>query len=175
VNEAGKMVDIEATDSTLDKVVAGNWKYMPSWTPAKQRGHNVPQWFLLPVISAEPEEFYNYLTDNMVIPSQAQRQGIDGHFFVSFKAHDDGQISDIKIVKDLGADYGAETSRVLNETPPDVVKSLIALTGAHNFTAVFRFELVPGEYTNELSYPSITPDQYILGELSISALKRKKK
>jgi hypothetical protein len=174
VDEQGKMTDIEATDSTLNKVIAGDWKYMPPWKPAMQRGHPVPQWFLLPVIAAEPEEFYKYLTDNMIVPPQAQREGIDGHFFVSFRAHDDGKITDIKTVKGLGADYDVETSRVISGTPPDVVKSLISLTGAHNFTAVFRFELFPGEYANELSYPEITPDQYVLGELSISALRRKK-
>lgn len=63
------------------------------------------------------QEWVNYLNQNLTYPVDAHRMGIQGRVFVQFIVEKDGSLSDIKVVKGIGAGCDEETVRVLKEGP----------------------------------------------------------
>ncbi|GJM59633.1 TonB family protein [Persicobacter diffluens] len=61
--------------------------------------------------------FYKYVSKNMNYPSQAKRQGISGKVFVQFVVDRDGSISNVEIMKGIGAGCDEEAKRVLANSP----------------------------------------------------------
>jgi periplasmic protein TonB len=69
--------------------------------------------------SATPEggmdAFYKYLGKTLKYPSQARRMGVEGKVYVQFIVERDGNLTDIKIVKGIGAGCDEEAERVVKE------------------------------------------------------------
>lgn len=69
--------------------------------------------------NAEPEggmeAFYKYLGKALKYPSQAKRMGVEGKVYVQFVVEKDGSLTDIKIVKGIGAGCDEEAGRVVTE------------------------------------------------------------
>jgi protein TonB len=69
--------------------------------------------------SAEPEggmnAFYQYLSKTLKYPSQARRMSIEGKVYVQFVVERDGSLTDIKVVKGIGAGCDEEAERVVKE------------------------------------------------------------
>ena len=61
--------------------------------------------------------FAKYLKKNLKYPRQAQRMGIEGRVFVQFVVEKDGVLTDIKVVKGIGAGCDEEAARVIRNTP----------------------------------------------------------
>lgn len=61
--------------------------------------------------------FYGYLKKEMKYPRQAQRMGIEGRVFVQFVVERDGTLTDIQVVKGIGAGCDEEAVRVLKKSP----------------------------------------------------------
>lgn len=61
--------------------------------------------------------FYGYLKKEMKYPRQAQRMGIEGRVFVQFVVERDGTLTDIHVVKGIGAGCDEEAVRVLKNSP----------------------------------------------------------
>ncbi len=61
--------------------------------------------------------FYQYLKKEIKYPRQAQRMGIEGRVFVQFIVERDGTLTDIKVVKGIGAGCDEEAVRVLQNSP----------------------------------------------------------
>ncbi|MCD9574211.1 energy transducer TonB [Flavobacterium soyae] len=59
--------------------------------------------------------FDKFVEKNFKIPKENLE--LKGKIFVTFVVEKDGSLSDIKILKDLGSDTGAETIRVLKLSP----------------------------------------------------------
>jgi hypothetical protein len=91
--------------------------------------------------SSEPEEFYSYISETVMIPRTANNAKADGKFFVTFKASADGVITDINIPKKLGAGYDQEATKAIAATPHDIVTSLVTKTGATDFVIPIRFNV----------------------------------
>lgn len=62
--------------------------------------------------------FYKYVGDKMKYPAQARRMGIEGKVFVQFVVGKDGSISEVTVVKGIGAGCDEEAIRVLQSAPP---------------------------------------------------------
>ncbi|MDH5476426.1 MAG: energy transducer TonB [Cyclobacteriaceae bacterium] len=62
--------------------------------------------------------FAKFLQKNVVYPSQARRMGVEGKVYVQFVVGIDGTLSDIKILKGLGAGCDEESIRVMKKSPP---------------------------------------------------------
>lgn len=62
--------------------------------------------------------FAKYLQSNVVYPHQARRMGVEGKVFVQFIVGKDGSLSDIKVLKGLGAGCDEEAIRVMKKSPP---------------------------------------------------------
>ena len=63
------------------------------------------------------QAFYTYLSKELKYPRQAQRMGIEGRVFVQFVVEKNGTLTDIKMVKGIGAGCDEEAVRVLKNSP----------------------------------------------------------
>lgn len=72
--------------------------------------------------NAEPmggmPSFYKYLRDNMKYPAVARRTGVEGKVLVSFIVGKDGAISEVSVLKGIGAGCDEEAIRVMANAPP---------------------------------------------------------
>jgi len=63
------------------------------------------------------QAFYRYVSQKINYPQQAVRQGVEGKVFVSFIVNTDGSLTDIQILKGIGAGCDEEALRVLKQAP----------------------------------------------------------
>ena len=61
--------------------------------------------------------FYKYLSKNLQYPAQARRMGIEGRVFMVFVVEKDGSLTDIQVLKGIGAGCDEESVRVLKDAP----------------------------------------------------------
>lgn len=61
--------------------------------------------------------FYKFVQKKMKYPSQARRMGIEGKVFVQFVVDTDGSLSDVKVIRGIGAGCDEEAIRVLKMAP----------------------------------------------------------
>ena len=61
--------------------------------------------------------FYQYVQKNMKYPSQAQRMGLEGKVFVEFVVGKDGKITDVRVLRGIGAGCDEEAIKVLKNSP----------------------------------------------------------
>lgn len=61
--------------------------------------------------------FYKYVQKNMKYPSQAQRMGLEGKVFIEFVVGKDGRITDVKVLRGIGAGCDEEAIKVLKNSP----------------------------------------------------------
>lgn len=61
--------------------------------------------------------FYQYVADNLQYPEAARRLNISGMVFVQFVVEKDGHITDVKVVKGIGAGCDEEAVRVVSSAP----------------------------------------------------------
>ncbi len=77
--------------------------------------------FLIVEKEAEPvgglSTFYKLIYDNLKYPRQARRMGIEGKVYVQFIVERDGSLTDIQIMKGIGAGCNEETLRVFEKAP----------------------------------------------------------
>ena len=62
--------------------------------------------------------FYQYVRDNIKYPAQAKRMGIQGRVFVEFVISKDGSLTDVHVVKGIGAGCDEEAVRIVAGSPP---------------------------------------------------------
>ena len=116
-------------------------KSMPKWKPGTQRGNPVRVQFNLPVsfelerdvvveddeiflvVENEPEfsggkdSLYAYIARNIVYPEAAKKEKIEGQVYVSFIVEKNGQVSSVKLLRDIGGGCGEEAIRVVKSMP----------------------------------------------------------
>lgn len=61
--------------------------------------------------------FYAYVGKNMKYPAQARRMGIEGKVYITFVVGKDGALTDVKVLKGIGAGCDQEAIRVLSGAP----------------------------------------------------------
>ena len=61
--------------------------------------------------------FYSYLNKNLYYPAQARRMGIEGRVFMIFVVEKDGSLTDVSVLKGIGAGCDEESIRVLKNAP----------------------------------------------------------
>ena len=61
--------------------------------------------------------FYKFIQKKMKYPSQARKMGIEGKVFVQFVVDKDGSLTDINVIRGIGAGCDEEAIRVLKMAP----------------------------------------------------------
>lgn len=63
------------------------------------------------------QAFYQYVSDNLEYPARATRMNIEGRVFVQFVVEKDGALTDIQVVRGIGAGCDEEAIRVISGAP----------------------------------------------------------
>jgi len=61
--------------------------------------------------------FYEFVSKKMKYPSQARRMGIEGKVFIQFVVGKDGEITEVKVIRGVGAGCDEEAARVIKSSP----------------------------------------------------------
>ncbi len=87
--------------------------------PVKAEEEVIDDVFTVVEENAMPEggmpAFYKYLSKTLKYPSQARRMNVEGTVYVQFVIEKDGSLTDIKIIKSVGAGCDEEAGRVFRE------------------------------------------------------------
>ena len=103
-------------------VVLGEMEVMSMSTSEFMEEGEVPEEAIAPVES-DPEfpggidALYKFIQDNMHYPQLALENGIEGRVYVTFVVEEDGSISNVRVLRDIGGGCGAEAVRVVNMMP----------------------------------------------------------
>jgi TonB family protein len=63
------------------------------------------------------EAFYKFIAENLKYPDQARRMGIEGRVFAQFIVDTDGTLTDVQILKGIGAGCDEEVVKLLQRAP----------------------------------------------------------
>ena len=72
---------------------------------------------VLPTFRGGEVGFGNYLSRTLMYPYVAKQNNIQGRVIVSFVVEKNGQLTEIKILRDIGGGCGAEAARVIQQSP----------------------------------------------------------
>lgn len=61
--------------------------------------------------------FYQFVSKNLKYPAQARRLGIEGKVFVHFVVDTDGSLSNVRVVRGIGAGCDVEVERIIGLSP----------------------------------------------------------
>lgn len=86
--------------------------------PAEEKADEIHQFVQeMPSPVGGLSAFYKYLSKNLKYPAQARRIGIEGRVFLSFVVEKDGSLTDVSVMKGIGAGCDEESVRVLENAP----------------------------------------------------------
>ena len=71
----------------------------------------------LPSFPGGENERVKFLSNNLKVPSEGLKEGLEGTVYVTFVVKEDGSIKDVKILRGLGKTYDEEVLRVVNLMP----------------------------------------------------------
>ena len=71
----------------------------------------------MPSFEGGISEFYKFVGKHLKYPAQARRMGVEGKVYVHFVVSKEGSLSDIKVVKGIGAGCDEEVLRIINMSP----------------------------------------------------------
>ncbi len=116
--EIKEELDLVLTSESTDDFVIAD---VPIVTEFKKPVEKVDEIFTVVEDPATPiggyEEFYKFIAENVKYPRQAKRMGVQGKVFLQFVIDKDGSITDIQVLKGIGAGCDEEAVRVLSEAP----------------------------------------------------------
>jgi protein TonB len=106
--------DIEVTEETKMQVV--------EVIEAPKVEEHTDEIFSIVEFSAAPKEglaaFYQNIAENIKYPAMARRMRVEGKVFVEFVIGKDGQITDVIVIKGIGAGCDEEAVRIIQSSPP---------------------------------------------------------
>lgn len=71
----------------------------------------------LPSFPGGDSERVKFLSNNLKVPAEGLKEGLEGTVYVTFVVKEDGSITDAKILRGFGKSYDEEVLRVLNMMP----------------------------------------------------------
>jgi TonB family protein len=140
VNEKGfteQVKVIQLADPELDAEAVRVISESPQWKPGTNDGKPVKVGFTIPVKfslaeddstflvveempkfnGGNPDNFRQYIAENLRYPEEAKKQNITGKVFVSFVVGSDGNVRDVKIVRGVHPLLDEECLRVVSSSP----------------------------------------------------------
>jgi protein TonB len=71
----------------------------------------------MPQYPGGEDALMDYVSKNVVYPSEAQEKGISGRVFVGFIVEKDGSVSNVKVLRGIGGGCDEEAVRVISGLP----------------------------------------------------------
>jgi periplasmic protein TonB len=104
-------LDVEVTEETV----------IEELVEEEPEEEDIDQVFLIveeqPLPNGGMQAFYDFLGKKIRYPEQARRMGVEGRVFVEFVVGKDGRLTDVKVVKGIGAGCDEEAVRVVKGAP----------------------------------------------------------
>ncbi|GAA4782533.1 hypothetical protein GCM10023231_07760 [Olivibacter ginsenosidimutans] len=94
---------------------AANVEAIREEDPEKPRDFNEVE--VQPSFQGGMRAFYQWVSTHYKYPKEAVKQGVSGALHLSFIVNEDGSLSDIRLLRDLGYGTGEEAIRMLKECP----------------------------------------------------------
>lgn len=115
IEEIEVNLDIEMTEDTRieEVILTQDTEPLPEETADE----------IFTIVEQQPEPngglkaFYDYVGANLRYPARASRMGIEGRVFVEFVVEKNGTLTDIRVVKGIGAGCDEEAIRVISNAP----------------------------------------------------------
>jgi TonB family protein len=95
------------------------------------------------------EAMYAYIGKNLKYPKEAKENGIQGRVVVQFIVNEDGSISNVKVLKDIGGGCGEEAARVVKAMPNWKPGTQRGKAVKVRYNLPFKFELDNGKKENK--------------------------
>ncbi|MGF1637118.1 MAG: energy transducer TonB [Cyclobacteriaceae bacterium] len=116
IEEIEVTLDIEMTqDTRIEEVVVSNFVI------DKPKAEVADEIFTIVEQQPSPvggmQAFYKYVGENMEYPPRALRMGVQGRVFVQFVVERDGTLTDVQVVRGIGAGCDEEAIRVVQNSP----------------------------------------------------------
>ena len=87
------------------------------------------------------EKMLKFTYGNMKFPEEAKKQGVEGKAILQFVVEKDGNLSNIRVLREPGAGCGAEAVRLVNSMPRWIPGRQRGKTVKVQYTMVMRFKL----------------------------------
>jgi TonB family protein len=87
----------------------------PDMTPDKNGVYQIVE--EMPQYPGGEDALMDYVSKNVVYPSEAQEKGISGRVFVGFIVEKDGSVSNVKVLRGIGGGCDEEAVRVISGLP----------------------------------------------------------
>lgn len=140
IDENGDIIDvkvIKGVNSDLDEEAVRVVSSMPNWIPGENGGEavkvsmNLPISFSLDensndiftVVEEMPEykggrkAMITYLSENIDYPEEAKKNGVEGKVYVNFVIEENGEVSNVKVLRGIGYGCDKEAVDVINNMP----------------------------------------------------------
>jgi len=115
IEEIEIQLDVEMTEETqVEEMNIDFTTEAPVEEKAEEIFTVVEQW---PSPQGGMEAFYTFIGENIDYPIAARRMNIEGMVFVRFVVEKDGHITDVQVVKGIGAGCDEEAMRVVKAAP----------------------------------------------------------
>lgn len=114
LEELELIIDVEAKEESEVEVIVADFE-------PEDEVEVVEEIFTIVEEAPEPvggmEAFFKYVAESLEYPKAASRLHVSGRVFMQFVVEKDGSITDIKVLKGIGAGCDEEAIRVLSEAP----------------------------------------------------------
>ncbi len=114
IEELQIQIDVETTeDMEVEQVI-----YEPVFEEVEEEVEEI-----FTIVEEQPSfpggisKFYEYVANSIEYPSSARRLNITGRVFVKFVIEKDGTVTDVQVIKGIGAGCDEEARRVIEATP----------------------------------------------------------
>jgi len=105
-------LDVEVTEETVIEDVVFEE------APAEEEADEIFQFVEdQPAPIGGMKAFYKFVGDKLKYPPQARRMGIEGKVYVTFVVGKDGSLTDVRVLKGIGAGCDEEAVRVIQSAP----------------------------------------------------------
>jgi TonB family protein len=166
VEKDGTLSDVKVVKglgSGLDEESVRVLKKSPRWIAGKQSGKKVRQQFTVPInftlvkddkkaavhksvtesghFPGDNEAIYQYLAKTIHYPAKARENNIQGKVFISFVIEEDGELTDIKVLRGIGGGCDEEAVKAIAASPKWVPGKEDGIAVRQVFTMPISFTL----------------------------------
>ncbi len=115
--------DVEIEDEFIVDAEADLDYEIPDYEPVEVEEEEIEDDYIFEIVEDEPEfpggqqALQQYLRDNIRYPTRARESGVEGTVFVTFVVEPDGSITNVEVLRGIGAGCDDEAVRVVQNMP----------------------------------------------------------
>lgn len=128
---------VEAVPASSDEMAP----MTPDQAASKERTLEIFDVEVLPEFPGGEEAMYKYIGENLIYPKDAKKNAIQGVVVATFIIDRDGSVTDVVLVRDIGAGCGEAAVNLIKSMPRWVPGQILGKPVRVRYTLPFRFKL----------------------------------